>query len=83
METTIVSNKGQITIPKELRKRLGIAKGSKLGFSVVGDHIELRLLDQQPTEMPVSGFGMLKSNRRSVPADFDPATLLGAEEETI
>jgi AbrB family looped-hinge helix DNA binding protein len=80
METTIVSNKGQVTIPKELRKRLGIAKGSTLVFSVVGDHIELRLLDRQVAEPPVSGFGMLKSKRRAIPADFDPATLLGAEE---
>jgi len=76
METTIVSDKGQVTISKELRKRLGISKGSKLGFSVVGGHIELRLLDKPTTEPPVSGFGMLKSNRRAIPADFDPATLL-------
>ena len=78
MQTTTVSNTGQVTIPKELRKRLGIAKGSKLGFSVVDGHIELRLLDQQPTETPTSGFGMLKSKRRSIPADFDPATLTTA-----
>jgi hypothetical protein len=26
--------------------------------------------------MPDSGFGMLKSRRAAVPADFDPATLL-------
>ena len=75
-----VSNKGQVTIPKKLRNRLGIAKGSKLGFSVVGDHIELRLLDPQHTEMPISGYGMLKSKQRSVPADFDPSTLYSNEE---
>jgi len=44
--------------------------------SIGNNAIELRLLDKQPTEPPVSGFGMLKSNRRAVPADFDPATLL-------
>jgi len=79
MEITIVSNKGQVTIPKELRKRLGIAKGSKLGLSLAGDHIELRVLDQ-PNQEPTTGFGMLKSNLRPVPADFDPALLLGNEE---
>jgi AbrB family looped-hinge helix DNA binding protein len=80
METTTVSNKGQVTIPKELRKRLGIAIGSKLGFSVVDNHIELHLLNQQFSETPISGFGMLKSKRRSIPADFDPATLFGDGE---
>lgn len=29
-----------------------------------------------PAEVPVSGFGMLKSKRMAVPADFDPASLL-------
>jgi len=79
MEITIVSNKGQVTIPKELRKRLGIAKGSKLGLSLAGDHIELRVLDQ-PRQESTLGFGMLKSNRRAVPADFDPASILSNEE---
>lgn len=82
METTIVSNKGQVTIPRELRKQLGISKGSKLGFTVVDDHLELRLLDHHNHETPVSGFGMIKSTRRSVPADFDPATLLGHQDES-
>lgn len=27
-------------------------------------------------EMPASGFGMLTSRKRSVPVDFDPASLL-------
>jgi AbrB family looped-hinge helix DNA binding protein len=79
VEITIVSNKGQVTIPKELRKRLGIAKGSKLGLSLAGDHLELHVLDQPRLEsMP--GFGMLKSKRRAVPADFDPASILSHEE---
>lgn len=80
METATVSDKGQVTIPKELRKLLGIAKGSKLGLSVVGDHIELRVLDPS-AEAPASGFGMLKSKRHAIPADFDPATLLSAGED--
>jgi AbrB family looped-hinge helix DNA binding protein len=75
METTIVSPKGQITIPKEMRERLGIAKGSKLGFSLVGDHIELRVLTELD-QSPAPGFGMLKSKRPAIPADFDPASLL-------
>jgi hypothetical protein len=29
-----------------------------------------------PANLPASGFGMLKSKRVAVPADFDPAGLL-------
>jgi hypothetical protein len=29
-----------------------------------------------PAPVPASGFGLLKSRKRAVPADFDPATLL-------
>jgi AbrB family looped-hinge helix DNA binding protein len=80
METTVVSHKGQVTIPKELRNKLGIAKGCKLGFSLVGDHIELRVLNE-PSNSIMPGFGMLKSRLISVPADFDPASLL--EEDKL
>lgn len=32
METSVVSVKGQIVIPKNIRKSLGITKGSKVAF---------------------------------------------------
>jgi AbrB family looped-hinge helix DNA binding protein len=81
MEITVVSHEGQVTIPRELREKLGISHGSKLGFSLVGDHIELRVLEQ-PAETSASGFGMLKSKRSAIPADFDPATLLDQGEKS-
>ncbi len=44
-------------------------------FALVGDPIELRhWKPEQP--LPESGFGLLKSSRPAVPADFDPASLL-------
>ena len=33
MEATVTS-KGQVTLPKELRKRLGIQRGSRIRFSI-------------------------------------------------
>jgi len=75
MEATMVTSKGQVTIPKALRQRLGIRQGSRIEFSVVGDHAEFRVKSTQ-VDMPASGFGMVKSKRRAVPADFDPASLL-------
>jgi AbrB family looped-hinge helix DNA binding protein len=75
MEATSVTSKGQVTIPKEVRQQLGIRQGSRIEFALVGDHVEIRV-KSSPTGMPDSGFGMLKSRRAAVPADFDPATLL-------
>lgn len=75
MEATLVTSKGQVTIPKEVRQELGIRQGSRIEFAVVGDHVELRV-KSTPADVLVSGFGMVKSKRPAVPADFDPASLL-------
>ncbi len=76
MEVTSVTSKGQVTIPKALRQRLGIRQGSRIEFSLVGDHVEMRVRSSPSADSTCSGFGMLKSRRAAVPADFDPAALL-------
>lgn len=75
MEVTSVTSKGQVTIPKALRQQLGIRQGSRIEFVLVGDHVELRVRSSPPAEVG-AGFGLLKSKRESVPADFDPAQAL-------
>ena len=75
MEFTSVTSKGQVTIPKPLRQQLGLRQGSKVEFVLVGDRVEMRIVST-PAAVPASGFGMLKSKRVAVPADFDPAGLL-------
>ena len=75
METTSVTSKGQVTIPHNIRQSLGIRKGSRVTFVLAGDHIELRVKNT-PETVAEGGFGMLKSKRKAVPVDFDPATLL-------
>lgn len=75
MESTSVTSKGQVTIPKPLRQQLGLRRGSRVEFVLVGDHVEMRIVST-PAALPASGFGMLKSKRVAVPADFDPARLL-------
>ena len=77
MKATSVTSKGQVTIPKELRRQLGIRQGSRIEFSLVGDHVELRVKSSPPGQLS-SGFGMLASPRAAVPADFDAALLLAA-----
>jgi AbrB family looped-hinge helix DNA binding protein len=74
MQLTSVTSKGQVTIPREIRQQLGIRQGSRIAFVLVGDHVELRV-KSSPRAAPDSGFGMLKSRRAALPADFDPATL--------
>jgi AbrB family looped-hinge helix DNA binding protein len=75
MEVTSITSKGQVTIPKPLRQQLGLRQGSKVEFVLVGDRVEMHIVST-PARLPASGFGMLKSKRTPVPADFDPASLL-------
>ena len=73
--TSCLTSKGQVTIPKVLRQQLGLSRGSRVSFQLVGDHIEVRPLRQEQS-LSASGFGMLHSQRPPVAADFDPASLL-------
>ncbi len=75
MQATSVTSKGQVTIPKGIRQQLGIRQGSLIEFSITDNHIELRV-KSSPAEVPAGGFGMLKSRKAAVPADFDAASLL-------
>ncbi|MDP2832221.1 MAG: AbrB/MazE/SpoVT family DNA-binding domain-containing protein [Pseudomonadota bacterium] len=75
MEATTVTSKGQVTIPQALRQELGIRQGSQIEFSRVDDHLEMRVM-HTPEAPSISGYGLLKSRRAAVPADFDPASLL-------
>ena len=60
MDSTSVTSKGQVTIPKPIRQQLGIRKGSKIVFEIVNDHIELKV-QSTPAQISSEGFGMLKS----------------------
>lgn len=75
MSHAAVTVKGQITIPIEVRRRLGLRQGSRVEFHVLEDRVELRVA-HQPQVVSGEGFGMLKSRRPAVPVDFDPASLL-------
>ena len=72
---TSVTSKGHVTILKAVRQQLGIRNVSKISFQVIGDHIELSVC-KTPVEIKSSGFGLLKTEKRAVPVDFDPAELL-------
>ena len=78
MSSMPVTSKGQVTIPKEIRQKLGIHAGSRVIWRVSGDHAEL-VVENPSTDVPVNGFGLLSSARKSLPADFDVATLVDGE----
>lgn len=75
MPTVTVSEKGQVVIPVQIRRRLGIAPGCQLDFSLEGQVIHVAMKRQRVPTLPQDGFGMLVCQtpgpRRL--ADFDAA----------
>ena len=73
MQPTITS-KGQITIPRDLRRHFGLHPGTAVCCELAGDHIALRPAPAA-RDLAASGFGLIRSRRPAVPADFDAASL--------
>lgn len=73
MQTTMTS-KGQVTIPRDVRRHFGLTQGMALTFEIEGDHIALRPARASRLAQD-SGFGLIKSRRKAVPVDFDVASL--------
>jgi AbrB family looped-hinge helix DNA binding protein len=55
--------KGQIVVPKEIRDKLGIAPGREVSVELVGDHVEIRPLPDDPIEYLT---GILESHPTSL-----------------
>ncbi|MDO9144060.1 AbrB/MazE/SpoVT family DNA-binding domain-containing protein [Rhodoferax sp.] len=75
MQTVTVSEKGQVVIPVQIRRRLGIAPGCQLNFSLEGQVIHVEMKRQVVPSKVDDGFGMLvckKPGQRQL-ADFDVA----------
>ena len=82
MSSVTVSSKGQVVIPADIRKQLGIAPGSLVDVSAVNGKIEIELRHAIEKSTHDSGFGMLKyvgPKRRLV--DFDVAKLMRRQRE--
>jgi len=75
VETTTMTSKGQVTIPKSVREQLGLRQGTKVAVVVEGDHAVLRPAVPRRA-VPRSGFGMVQVEGAAVPPDFDVASLL-------
>jgi AbrB family looped-hinge helix DNA binding protein len=82
MLTVTVSGKGQVVIPVEIRRRLGITPGCQLNFSLEGHVIHAEVKRQVAQTNPEDGFGMLvcKQPGKRLLADFDVATAMRESE---
>lgn len=78
MSSLLVSSKGQIVLPAELRRRLGLGPGSRVEVLEEAGGLRLRVQRAVPQADVASLAGMVKAPGRGVPRrleDFDPATL--------
>jgi AbrB family looped-hinge helix DNA binding protein len=76
MSTLLVSSKGQIVLPAEMRRRLGMGAGARIEVLEESDGLKLRVVRSVAT---ADMAGMVKAPARGVPRrleDFDPASLL-------
>jgi antitoxin PrlF len=64
MSTSIVTRKGQVTIPADIRKRLGLRRGRRVAFATEGNRAVLVPVEEDVT----APFGLVKS-RKSVSLD--------------
>jgi antitoxin PrlF len=79
MSTLLVSSKGQIVLPAELRRRLGMGVGARLEVLEESDGLKLRVVRPVETADITGMAGLVKAPARGVPRrleDFDPALLL-------
>jgi AbrB family looped-hinge helix DNA binding protein len=78
MSIVTVSDKGQVVIPANIRKLLGITPGCQLDFSLEGHAIKVEVKRQRLASTIDQGFGMLvaKAAGRGSLGDFDVAAAM-------
>jgi AbrB family looped-hinge helix DNA binding protein len=80
MSTLLVSSKGQIVIPAELRRRLGMGAGAQVEVVEESDGLKLRVVRSVGKAADLTKLaGMVKAPRRGASRrlqDFDPASML-------
>ena len=85
MTTVVVSSKGQIVLPADLRRRLGLGAGTRLELSEESDGLRLRVTRTVPEAAVSDLAGLVEAPTRGTPRrldDFDPAALLSRERDT-
>ena len=75
MQTVTVSEQGQVVIPSDIRKQLGITAGSQLSFILDNAGLRVEVSQRIHTPRPDDGYGLLtcKEPGERHLADFDVA----------
>jgi len=74
MITSTLTSKGQITLPVDVRRRLGLEQGDRVSFDVRGDGVvELR----REGRSLLASVGLLKPSVRGVTVEQMEAAVLG------
>ncbi len=69
MDTSTLTQKGQVTIPVGIRKKLGLRTGDRVAFTQEGDHVVVK-----PVQKNIkAAFGLVKARRSASLADYDAA----------
>ena len=75
MSIVTTSAKGQVVIPKKEREKVGMKPGTKVIAKAVEDHIEIRLLPENPVESYCGifkkGSSLTKALLKERKKDFD------------
>jgi antitoxin PrlF len=69
MHTSAITIKGQVTIPSDIRRQLGLNPGDKVGFIIEDDHVVL-FRKQNNIE---AAFGLCKPKRSASLNDIEDA----------
>lgn len=78
MSSVLVSAKGQVVLPADLRRRLGLNPGARLEVTEEPDGLRLRVQRAVPASGVENLAGMVTAPSRGKPrklSDFDPAAL--------
>lgn len=78
MSSVLVSAKGQVVLPADLRRRLGLNPGARLEITEEPDGLRLRLQRTVSTASVEELAGMVTAPSRGKPrklSDFDPASM--------
>ena len=51
MKSATITSKGQIALPKDIRKHKGFREGAKIAILAYEDHVELRPMNQMNEKM--------------------------------
>lgn len=78
MSSVLVSAKGQVVLPADLRRRLGLNPGARLEVTEEPDGLRLRVQRAVPAAAMEELAGMVTAPSRGKPrklSEFDPASL--------